>query len=79
MWEIKELNWEDTDVRYGVYNEHKELVSIHVRKEDAYKMSAFPQMLAALENARDNINPVRSYAEEIENEIMAAIKAANRI
>lgn len=46
--------------------------------QDAHLISAAPILLEVLENCIGNINPERGFADELEAEINAAIRAARR-
>ena len=49
--ELSSNEYPDTQLRYAVYNEAYETVSLHYWEEDARQMAAFPQIRDALYEA----------------------------
>ena len=81
---IRELSadeYPDTQLRYAVYDEAYETVSLHYWEEDARQMAAFPQIRNALYEALAFIDEVaRDYGvvpeEDVLKQITAALEAA---
>ncbi len=71
-WEIRELmsdEFSETQLRYAVYDEFKEMVSVHYWEEDAKQMASVPLMLEALET-------LTAAVQEAFNQARAAIASA---
>jgi hypothetical protein len=83
-WEIRELasnEFPETQLRYAVYDESYETVSVHFWEEDARQMAAVPLLNSALRKAYDYIIEVsRQFCivpeADVTERIVAAIAAA---
>ena len=79
--ELSSNEYPDTQLRYAVYDEAYETVSLHYWEEDARQMAAFPQIRDALYEALAFIDEVaRDFSvvpnEDVLKRIKAALKAA---
>ena len=83
-WTIRNLaenEYPDTQLRYAVYDDAYETVSLHYWEEDARQMAAFPQIRNALYEALAFIDEVaRDFGvvpdEDVLKQITAALDAA---
>lgn len=81
-WEVRELasnEFPETQLRYAVYDESYETVSVHFWEEDARKMAAVPLMIESLETAKEcleyNFQDIfKAYALELINAAITAAK-----